>query len=345
VVALRFVGTIDLLPYCLLSLKLLKVVKKRLLNFLLKYNLLYKHQYGFRPKSGLANTIFGLVNDIQTALDSGRISAGVFLDISKAFDTVDHNILLEKLQKYGIRGIPLQWFSSYLSERTQFVSVGDFDSRLLPVTHGVPQGSVSGPILFSLFVNDFGKLPLNGKAILYADDTNIFYQGASSDLISDKIQEDLLCIQEWFLNNRLVLNADKCSMMWFSKPGHTVNVTFLPMLNGKKLEVINQSKFLGVTLESHLGWSAHINKTIAKVIPFIKVFARCQHLLSDNDKRTLYFSLIHPHVSFLCNVWGIVLPNTWKDSPLFINEFLKHYLISPCKLALLNSSSLSQYCR
>ena len=98
----------------------------------------------------------------------------------------------------------------------------------------MPQGSVLGPILFSLFVNDFGKLPLNGQAILYADDTNIFYQGASSDLISDKIQEDLLCIQEWSINNRLVLNADKRSMMWFSKPGYTVNATTLPMLNDKK---------------------------------------------------------------------------------------------------------------
>ena len=141
---------------------------------------------------------------------------------------------MEKLQRYGIRGIPLQWFSSYLSGRTQFVSAGVFDSCLLPVTHGVPQGSVLGPILFSLFVNDIGKLPLNGKAILYADDTNIFYQGASSDLISEKIQEDLLCIQEWSVKNRLVLNADKCSMMWFSKPGCTVNVTTLPNVKWQK---------------------------------------------------------------------------------------------------------------
>jgi len=281
-----------------------KVVKKRLLDFIVHHKLLYKHQYGFRPKSGVENAIFSLISDVQSSLDCGYISAGVFLDISKAFDTVDHGILLGKLERYGVRGVALKWFKSYLSDRVQFVSVNNTDSTHLPVTYGVPQGSVLGPILVSLYINDLGNLPLHGKIILFADDTNVFYQGDSPNTICNEIQDDLIIIQQWFRNSHLKISSEKCSLMWFSKPSVVIHAPVLPLLDDKPITVVSSAKFLGITLDSHLNWIAHINSILTKISPFVRVFLRCNHYLSNQDKRSLYFALVHSHLSFLCNIWG-----------------------------------------
>ena len=151
-----------------------KIIHNRLYTFLNSQNIFYHSQYGFRPKHSTINAITEFTSHILSSLDKHEYSLSVFLDLSKAFDTIDHNILLRKLNYYGVRGVALDWFRSYLSDR-KFVTFKDSNSNILRVDCGVPQGSVLGPLLFIIYTNDLPNAIKHSKCILFADDTTIFY--------------------------------------------------------------------------------------------------------------------------------------------------------------------------
>ena len=148
-------------------------------SFIVKHNLLYENQYGFRSKHSTRHAVISITDKIQKAIDQGYYSCGIFLDLSKAFDMVNHQILLDKLEYYGIRGLAKQWFESYLMNRMQFVSLGSCKSDMLNISCGVPQGSVLGPILFLLYINDFSNCSTILDFHLFPDDTNIFHRDKS----------------------------------------------------------------------------------------------------------------------------------------------------------------------
>ena len=152
-----------------------KVVYKRLYNFLIKYNILFDNQYGFRKNHSTALALLHLYDTLANAIDNKEYTMGVFIDLSKAFDTVNHEILLAKLQHYGIRGTPLKWFESYLSGREQFVNFNGYCSSYKLVKCGVPQGSVLGPLLFLIYINDICNVSSALDILLFADDTSIFF--------------------------------------------------------------------------------------------------------------------------------------------------------------------------
>ena len=162
-------------PISLLS-NLNKILEKlmflRVLSFLYKENVIYKQQFGFTPKHSTTHAIIIITEKIREALNKGKFSCGVFVDLQKAFDTVNHEVLLKKIYQYGIRGNTYEWFKSYLTDRLQFVSILGFDSDKLSIKHGVPQGSVLGP-LFLIYINDLYKAILNSETYLFADDTNL----------------------------------------------------------------------------------------------------------------------------------------------------------------------------
>ena len=160
---------ISLLP--VLSKVLEKVVHKRLYSFMSKKQIFFESQYGFRDKHSTTDAITELCSNILYGFDKKESTLAVFLDLSKAFDTIDHKILLNKLEYYGIHGTPLQWFKSYLSNRKQFVEYNKFNSKICTIDCGVPQGSVLGPLLFILYTNDLPKCINKSKSILFADDT------------------------------------------------------------------------------------------------------------------------------------------------------------------------------
>ncbi len=163
-------------PISLLS-NLYKIIDKlvftRVHSFLEKENVIYKQQFGFRPKHSTTHALINITERIRRALDNSKFACGVFIDLQKAFDTVNHDILLQKLHKYGIRGQIYQWFKSYLTNRLQYVSILGFDSAKLPIKHGVPQGSVLGPLLFLLYINDIHNSIRYSDTYLFADDTNL----------------------------------------------------------------------------------------------------------------------------------------------------------------------------
>ena len=170
-----------------------RIMYNRIIEFVNKHNILYKYQFGFREKHGTNTALIVLIDKISTAvsISNGDMVLGVFLDFSEAFDTVDHSILLNKLYKYGLRGVAHKWVFSYLYERQQFVSFNINKSKTFSIFCGVPQGSILGPLLFLLYVNDISQVSSILFPILYADDTNLFLQGKCLNTLIEKMNLEL----------------------------------------------------------------------------------------------------------------------------------------------------------
>ena len=174
-----------------------KLVHQKLPLFLEKNKQLYQFQFGFRSKHSTSHALISLTEKIRAALDKNPFACGVFIDLRKAFDAVNHNILISKLEYYDNRGIPLAWFKSYLHNRFQYVSVNGTDSELLLIKHGVPQGSILGPLIFLLYINSLHKAIIFSKIHYFADDTNFLYESHSLKDINRKINYDMSRVTRW----------------------------------------------------------------------------------------------------------------------------------------------------
>ena len=210
-----------------------KVFHNRLMSFINDKQILNNSQFGFRKNISTALAIIELVEEIITAIVEGKNTVGVFIDLKKAFDTVDHNILAKKLEHYGIRGLAKDWVCSYLENRRQYVCTNDSNSECLDVKCGVPQGSILGPALFILYVIDMCNVSKSLKYILFADDTNLFYAGKDLNEVCELVSRELNILHMWFQVNKLSLNVAKTNFMIFGNKRYEEN--YMVCINGMNM--------------------------------------------------------------------------------------------------------------
>ena len=290
-----------------------KVVYTQVYEYLNEYNLLYKSQYGFRKKHSCELAAMEVTDKIFNNLDKKKLPLAVFIDLSKAFDTIDHQILLHKLEHYGIRGTALKWFKSYLTDRQQYVQYKDKTSEKSDIITGVPQGSILGPLLFIIYVNDIAKITNKFHFTIYADDTTLiepictFSHPSAENIITltKEINLELDKIVQWMALNKLSLNVKKTKMMIFHyKQKSTKNLTPKLKINNAIIEKVKEFKFLGITIDEHMSWKAHSQKVACKIGHVIGTMKRLKKFLPTQILRTLYNSLVLPHLTYGIILWG-----------------------------------------
>jgi hypothetical protein len=291
---------ISLLPT--LSKILERVLHKRLYCFLDANQILYPSQYGFRSKHSTIDALTEFVHHTLSSFENHEYTVGVFLDLSKAFDTIDHSILLKKLEFYGIRGIALEWFKSYLSGRVQYVSYNNVASGTRNISCGVPQGSVLGPLLFIIYTNDLPKSIQNSKSIIFADDTTVYASSTSLPILFNTINADLNGLADWFCANKLSLNVSKTNYVLFSRK--SIMTHFGIKIGNMQIERKQCVKFLGIIVDEKLEWSEQISNCKAKLSSSLYAINSSKRYLTSKHLLMLYNSIVYPYLSYGILLWG-----------------------------------------
>ena len=281
-----------------------KLVHSRLTSFLDKHTIIFNRQFGFRKAYSTSLSLTALTEEIRKALDKGQFSCGVFIDLQKAFDTVDHNILLRKLELYGVRGVANNWFRSFLTGRSQYVFYCGAKSIFNEITYGVPQGSVLGPLLFLLYINDLCNALIFCNTSLFADDISIIYSHFSLKKIEKSINIDLKRLFKWLCANKISLNVAKTEVILFRDPRKLIYHNIRLRLNGNPLYFSPYVKYLGIYLDCFLSWNKHTEILKSKLCKANGIISRLRYLLPKSILISIYYALFLSHLTYACQVWG-----------------------------------------
>ena len=283
-----------------------RIVYDQLHAYLEEHNIICKYQSGFRAIHSTVTALLEATDTWAYNIDRGKINAVVFLDLKKAFDTVDHEILLSKLSNYGIHGNAHQWFKSYLENRTQVCSINGSLSESCSLSCGVPQGTILGPLLFLLYINDLPNCLSSCEPRMYADDTHLTYAGNDADNIQLRLNQDLENVNNWLRANKLTLNMTKTEFMLIGSRQRLNTLTESPTfaIDDFQISQVTTAKSLGVIIDDRLDWSGHIDKITKKVASGIGAIKRIRHLVPQSTLHLIYQALIQPHFEYCNIVWG-----------------------------------------
>ena len=284
-----------------------KLTLNRLLSFVNRFNLLSECQFGFREGRDITQAAIKLTTAVVKGYHEKVYVCCFFLDLRKAFDTVDHPILLRKLYHMGFRDRINEFINSYLTGREQHVQVGDFTSENMIITKGVPQGSILGPLLFCLYINDIVDF-VDAEVVLFADDAAFIISSVTLQQMYGKIEKLFTDLSTYLTANKLVPNLGKSKLMYFnSKPKADLEtLTF----GGVEIEWVNEFKYLGLVLNNRMSYSSHIEKICSKVSQYIGVFYNLSRILPKHILVLLYHTFILPHLMLHIVLWGTA-PETY----------------------------------
>ena len=269
-------------------------------------------RYGFRSGHSTYLALLQLYNKISSAIDKNEFTIGIFFDLSKAFDTVSHDILFDKLQHYGIRGTALDWFKSYLYNRLQYVQYNGVCSNKTPIHCGVPQGSIVSPLLFLIYINDICNASSSSQLILFA---LIFYSHKDLQFLVNHVNHELIKLSSWLSANKLSINLKKTNFMIFKPKQKKYYINPKIALNNHELDLVNQASFLGVILDEHLTWKSHIAQTSRKMSKSVGIIKKASFYL-HTIKSTSYVIL------FPClSVYAILYSSMGFNLPIQSNPY------------------------
>ena len=284
-----------------------RVMFTQLYSYLNANNLLSEQQYGFRSQHSTELACVKLVDYITTEMDNIKkikTPTAIFLDLSKAFDTLNFNILLNKLQYYGIDGISLSLIRSYLTDRFQYVQFENSESDLLEIKTGIPQGSILGPLFFSIMINDLVNSSNKFKFLMYADDTTIYFNLEDFPIENREvlINNELEKVNKWLKLNKLAVNVDKTKSMLFHKRRPVTPIQF--SMNNRIIDVVQYFNYLGIMLDADMSWKTHVAMVRNKLSRINGILHRLKYIYPQSILITLYKSLFVPHINYGSLLWG-----------------------------------------
>lgn len=291
-----------------------KIIVNRIVQFIKKEKLLSDHQYGFRQGRSTINALVNATDEIYQNCENKRLTVGSFLDLTKAFDCVDINLVISKLNNYGIRGRAGEFLTSYLTNRQQYVQLQNMNNNIVEtyksdyqvVTAGVPQGSVLGPLLYLIYVNSIIKKPdPNNKMVMFADDTSILLSSSSLQQTLEQTNIELNQLAQHFAQHKLLVNHTKTNYIIFKTQQHNINNNTCIHIDNNIIQSTNHTKFLGLVIDNHLSWNNHVSYLSKKISSALFLLRRMSQIGSEDISLTVYYSMIQSIIAYGINVWGV----------------------------------------
>ena len=307
-----------------------KLVHKRMSSFISQYNLIKPNQFGFQRSKCTSDAILEFMENAYESFNNNQYYLAVFLDFSKAFDTISHEILLKKIEHMGFRGPIHKWIQSYLSNRKQFVSIGEKSSEILNTKMGVPQGSTLGPLLFILYINDMSNTINNMKIVHFADDSTLHIPFEKADNISPQINVQLTNINGWLTANKLHLNTGKTKYMIFSLKDKPPDLNLV--IGNSNIDRSHVQKFLGLYIDDKMSFAQHTKKISSKLSQGIGAIRKIKHMVPRAVLKQLFYTLIYSKFTYAITCYGSAYQNQIQRVKNLVNRALK---------LILNTSTLT----